>query len=200
MVQVEKRSLFCHKSDHGSSRSLVSNEQGWVYVNGVVFSSYCYIVLLIMSFFFLLSGVLFTAISYRPQEVGEKFGEWSFRLAQSRNTKIAGPAFIVLGFIMTAASILLCQVSRRVTSSQPILKHQLLMSAGEENDLRHETQRRLKTNMVAAFPEEGNKQGSGSYSSQLIVSDIACFPDTNTPRSTRLLAIQSSARASVQLA
>ena len=49
-------------------------------------------------------------------QVGEQLGEWTFRFAQSRNTRIAGPAFILLGVLMFISSIVLCIFSRRVNS------------------------------------------------------------------------------------
>ena len=51
-------------------------------------------------------------------KVGEQLGEWTVRFSQSRNTRIAGPAFIFLGFIMCISSIVLCIFSRRANSAR----------------------------------------------------------------------------------
>ncbi|XP_023325965.1 uncharacterized protein LOC111699512 [Eurytemora carolleeae] len=187
---MDRRNLFSDLSEGGSSRSLVSVARGWVYVYGVVLSSYCYIVLFIMSFFFLLSGVLFTAISYRPQQVGEQLGEWTFRFAQSRNTRIAGPAFIFLGFLMCISSIVLCIFSRRANSAREFTvytHHPKIPNQMDTEKFEYTRQRRPDVSTFSVVQSQEKSYFTDGYSDMksLIVSDIACFPEPTTPYQIR---------------
>jgi len=169
---MDKRGLFHENSEAGDSdRSLVTVGRGWVYIYGVVLSSYCYVFLFIMSFFFLLSGVLFTAISYRPQQIGEQFGEWSYRLAKSRKTRIAGPAFILLGGTMVASSTFLCILSRRFTSAKRTSSSVVYQNEVADEGLD-------EPYSVVQHKEKSYFHNGYSDMSSLIVSDIACFPET----------------------
>lgn len=164
--------------------------RGWVSVNGCIFSYYCYLILFIMSCFFLVSGALFTAIAYRPQQMSEKLGEWSYHWVQSRKIEIAGPAFLLLGSVMAVFSVILCHVSRRVNPTKdsaqlvPKLSRVGVMTGSD----RWTDSKRIECiQVISAFSVVQNEEKSyfePGYSdmSSLIVTDIACFPQGNTPR------------------
>jgi len=199
---------------HTASGEQVSVSRGWVSVNGCIFSYYCYLILFIMACFFLLAGILFTTIAYRPQQVSERLGEWSHQLVESHSVQIAGPAFILLGLVMTAFSLILCHVSRRVNpdkdSAQLIparstfhlaAPSKIAASADSWLNSNHHQQRvggvvlPVSVHVISAFSVVQNEEKSyfePGYSdmSNLIVSDIACFPKGGSPASVRALALQ----------
>jgi hypothetical protein len=186
---MDKKDLISNPDDHRGSRGLVSIARGWVYIHGLVLSSYCYLFLFIMAFLFLLGGGLLTAISFRPQEVREKLGEWSYPIAKSKNTRIAGPGLILLGIVMAITSLVLCQASRRLYATRltvlPCIVTQpahVTANPGFTSCPEH-----MKEISVFSVVQNRNKSfftdGCSEKSELLMASDIACFPGANTPRS-----------------
>ncbi|XP_022913168.1 uncharacterized protein [Onthophagus taurus] len=96
------------------SRLRVEKIEGGLMVAGVVVAANCQIILPIFGFLFLLVGCVLTAASYRGPGEGEEPDHYAARIAFTGNSRILGPACIVVGFLMTAAGVGLCVLTRRV--------------------------------------------------------------------------------------
>jgi hypothetical protein len=77
----------------------MSVDQGWVSMYSLVISSYCYIILLTMSFIFMLGGTLLTGIAFRPQQVLCQCGQIIISCRDAPDTDLAGyPANLKTGY------------------------------------------------------------------------------------------------------
>jgi hypothetical protein len=194
---MDKKDLISNSDEDRDNRGLVSIARGWVYIHGLVLSSYCYLFLFIMAFLFLLGGGLLTAISFRPLEVRERLGEWSYPIATSKNTRIAGPGLILLGIVMAITSLVLCQASRRLyaNSRLTVLPTCIIQQVDGSNVNNanpgfhscHDSPQHMKEISVFSVVQNRDKSffsdGYSEKSELLMASDIACFPGGNTPRS-----------------
>lgn len=95
------------------SRLRVEKIEGGLMVAGVVVAANCQIVLPIFGFLFLLVGCVLTAASYRGPGEDEPPDTYAARIAFTGNSRVLGPACIVVGFIMLVMGIVLCLLTRR---------------------------------------------------------------------------------------
>ncbi|CAG9764353.1 unnamed protein product [Ceutorhynchus assimilis] len=95
------------------SRLRVEKIEGGLMVAGVVVAANCQIILPIFGFLFLLVGCVLTAASYRGPGEDEEPDHYAERIAFTGNSRILGPACMVVGFLMLIASCVLCILTRR---------------------------------------------------------------------------------------
>jgi len=95
------------------SRLRVEKIEGGLMVAGVVVAANCQIILPVFGFLFLLVGCVLTAASYRGPGEDEGPDHYEARIAFTGNSRILGPACIVIGVIMLAVGIVLCLLTRR---------------------------------------------------------------------------------------
>ncbi|KAJ8921803.1 hypothetical protein NQ315_008432 [Exocentrus adspersus] len=95
------------------SRLRVEKIEGGLMVAGVVVAANCQIILPIFGFLFLLVGCVLTAASYRGPGEDEEPDHYEDRIAFTGNSRILGPACIVVGFLMLVAGCVLCVLTRR---------------------------------------------------------------------------------------
>ncbi|XP_018576541.1 uncharacterized protein LOC108915062 isoform X2 [Anoplophora glabripennis] len=95
------------------SRLRVEKIEGGLMVAGVVVAANCQIILPIFGFLFLLVGCVLTAASYRGPGEDEEPDHYEDRIAFTGNSRILGPACIVVGFFMLVAGCVLCVLTRR---------------------------------------------------------------------------------------
>ncbi|XP_017772104.1 PREDICTED: uncharacterized protein LOC108559361 isoform X2 [Nicrophorus vespilloides] len=95
------------------SRLRVEKIDGGLMVAGVVVTASCQIILPIFGFLFLLIGCVLTAASYRGPGENELPDHYAERIAFTGNSRILGPACIVVGFIMLFAGVVLYILTRR---------------------------------------------------------------------------------------
>lgn len=95
------------------SRLRVEKIEGGLMVAGVVVAANCQIILPIFGFLFLLVGCVLTAASYRGPGEDEEPESYEARIAFTGNSRILGPACIVVGFFMLVAGCVLCVLTRR---------------------------------------------------------------------------------------
>ncbi|XP_021938170.1 uncharacterized protein LOC110838851 [Zootermopsis nevadensis] len=82
-------------------------------VAGVVVAANCQVALPAFGFLFILVGAVLTAASYRGPGQGEGPDHYAARIAFTGNSRVLGPACIVVGAIMLAAGVMLCMLTRR---------------------------------------------------------------------------------------
>ncbi|CAH0559009.1 unnamed protein product [Brassicogethes aeneus] len=95
------------------SRLRVEKIEGGLMVAGVVIAANCQIILPIFGFLFLLVGCVLTAASYRGPGEDEAPDTYAARIAFTGNSRILGPACIVVGFLMLVAASVLCVLIKR---------------------------------------------------------------------------------------
>ncbi|KAJ8980214.1 hypothetical protein NQ317_010210 [Molorchus minor] len=95
------------------SRLRVEKIEGGLMVAGVVVAANCQIILPIFGFLFLLVGCVLTAASYRGPGEDEEPDHYEARIAFTGNSRVLGPACIVVGFFMLMAGCVLCMLTRR---------------------------------------------------------------------------------------
>ncbi|XP_019866747.1 uncharacterized protein LOC109595764 isoform X2 [Aethina tumida] len=95
------------------SRLRVEKIEGGLMVAGVVVAANCQIILPIFGFLFLLVGCVLTAASYRGPGEDEGPDHYAARIAFTGNSRILGPACIVVGVLMLVAGSVLCILIRR---------------------------------------------------------------------------------------
>ena len=82
-------------------------------IGGIYVSSNCNAILMVMAIIFVVGGVIFTVISYRPRDKFEDMDSYRDR-QESEDTfqvKIVGPIFVIIGLVMMLFSILLLTIS-----------------------------------------------------------------------------------------
>ncbi|XP_076252099.1 uncharacterized protein LOC143191164 isoform X2 [Rhynchophorus ferrugineus] len=95
------------------SRLRVEKIEGGLMVAGVVVAANCQIILPIFGFLFLLVGCVLTAASYRGPGEDEEPDHYAERIAFTGNSRILGPACMVVGLIMLVSGCVLCVLTRR---------------------------------------------------------------------------------------
>ncbi|KAG8236509.1 hypothetical protein J437_LFUL012795 [Ladona fulva] len=100
------------------SRLRVEKIEGGLMVAGVVVAANCRIALPAFGCLFLLAGAVLTAAAYRGQGIGEDSDHYAARVAFTGNSRVLGPACLVVGFLMAAIGIGLCFLTRRARESQ----------------------------------------------------------------------------------
>merc|ERR1711935_290870 len=110
---VESKSLLTYLS-------VSKLDRGSLFVKGVFISPYCSALLIIMSVFLLIGGVLLTAIAYRPKEMREELGEWTDRLEVTSRSRIGGPVLVVISLVILVAGISLVILKRMVAKQDRI--------------------------------------------------------------------------------
>ncbi|XP_066138229.1 uncharacterized protein [Euwallacea fornicatus] len=95
------------------SRLRVEKIEGGLMVAGVVVAANCQIILPIFGFLFLLVGCVLTAASYRGPGEDEEPDDYAERIAFTGNSRVLGPACMVVGLLMLIASGVLCVLSYR---------------------------------------------------------------------------------------
>jgi hypothetical protein len=83
-------------------------------VAGVVVAANCQLALPAFGFLFILVGIVLTAASYRGPGQDEGPDHYAARVAFTGNSRVLGPACIVVGAVMLAAGVGLCLLTRRV--------------------------------------------------------------------------------------
>ena len=83
-------------------------------VAGVVVAANCQLALPAFGFLFVLVGIVLTAASYRGPGQDEGPDHYAARVAFTGNSRVLGPACIVVGAVMLAAGVGLCLLTRRV--------------------------------------------------------------------------------------
>jgi hypothetical protein len=91
----------------------VEKIEGGLMVAGVVIAANCQVALPAFGFLFILVGVVLTAASYRGPGQDEGPDHYAARIAFTGNSRVLGPACIVVGAIMLAAGVGLCMLTRR---------------------------------------------------------------------------------------
>jgi hypothetical protein len=92
----------------------VEKIEGGLMVAGVVVAANCQLALPAFGFLFVLVGIVLTAASYRGPGHDEKPDHYAARIAFTGNSRVLGPACIVVGAVMLAAGVGLCLLTRRV--------------------------------------------------------------------------------------
>ncbi|PSN55745.1 hypothetical protein C0J52_04796 [Blattella germanica] len=82
-------------------------------VAGVVVAANCQVALPAFGFLFMLVGAVLTAASYRGPGQDEGPDHYAARVAFTGNSRVLGPACIVVGAVMLAAGVGLCLLTRR---------------------------------------------------------------------------------------
>jgi hypothetical protein len=82
-------------------------------VAGVVVAANCQVALPAFGFLFMLVGAVLTAASYRGPGLDEGPDHYAARIAFTGNSRVLGPACIVVGAVMLAAGVGLCLLTRR---------------------------------------------------------------------------------------
>lgn len=82
-------------------------------VAGVVVAANCQVALPAFGFLFMLVGAVLTAASYRGPGRDEGPDHYAARVAFTGNSRVLGPACIVVGAVMLAAGVGLCLLTRR---------------------------------------------------------------------------------------
>ncbi|XP_066999204.1 uncharacterized protein [Anabrus simplex] len=95
------------------SRLRVEKIEGGLMVAGVVVAANCQIALPAFGFLFILVGCVLTAASYRGPGEDEAPDHYEARIAFTGNSRVLGPACIVVGAVMLAAGVGLCLLTRR---------------------------------------------------------------------------------------
>lgn len=91
----------------------VEKIEGGLMVAGVLVAANCRLALPIFGFLFMLAGGVLTAAAYRGRESHEEPTVYVERVEVTENSRVLGPACIVVGALMTLAAILLCTLNRR---------------------------------------------------------------------------------------
>jgi len=91
----------------------VEKIDGGLMVAGVVIAANCQIILPIFGFLFLLVGIVLTAASYRGPGENEELENYEERIAGTANSRMLGPACIVVGSLMLFTGIVLCLLTKR---------------------------------------------------------------------------------------
>lgn len=68
--------------------------------------------IILMSVFMCMSGILLTALAYRPKQISENWWDWTKRFYESETSRIAGPMLVVLSLFLHCASVGYCLVKR----------------------------------------------------------------------------------------
>ncbi|XP_023725500.1 uncharacterized protein LOC111874329 isoform X2 [Cryptotermes secundus] len=95
------------------SRLRVEKIEGGLMVAGVVVAANCQVALPAFGFLFMLVGAVLTAASYRGPGRDEGPDHYAARVAFTGNSRVLGPACIVVGVVMLAAGVGLCLLTRR---------------------------------------------------------------------------------------
>ena len=95
------------------SRLRVEKIEGGLMVAGVVVAANCQVALPAFGFLFMLVGAVLTAASYRGPGQDEGPDHYAARVAFTGNSRVLGPACIVVGAVMLAAGVGLCLLTRR---------------------------------------------------------------------------------------
>lgn len=95
------------------SRLRVEKIEGGLMVAGVVVAANCQIILPIFGFLFLMVGCVLTAASYRGPGEDEEPDHYAERIAFTGNSRILGPACMVVGLLMLISGCVLCVLTRR---------------------------------------------------------------------------------------
>jgi len=111
---------------------------------------------MLMSLFMCMSGVLLTALAYRPKEIAEEWWEWTERFYKSETSRIVGPVLIILSLLLHVSSIIYCIV-KRVKKRR--LKEEVDSAEIRSMDIDPEL---LETKCLIDYDKS---------------HDIACFPD-----------------------
>jgi len=82
--------------------------QHGIAIGGMFISNNCNTILLVMSLLFIIGGVIFTAISYRPQVSDEDMQQYRDRQMSEdvSQGKIVGPICMIIGMVMLSFSIM----------------------------------------------------------------------------------------------
>ncbi|XP_063230374.1 uncharacterized protein LOC134535237 isoform X2 [Bacillus rossius redtenbacheri] len=95
------------------SRLRVEKIEGGLMVAGVVVAANCQVALPAFGFLFILVGIVLTAASYRGPGQDEEPDHYADRVAFTGNSRVLGPACIVVGAVMLAAGAGLWLLTRR---------------------------------------------------------------------------------------
>nr|CAD7255923.1 unnamed protein product [Timema shepardi] len=95
------------------SRLRVEKIEGGLMVAGVVVAANCQVALPAFGFLFVLVGIVLTAASYRGPGEDEGPDHYAARIAFTGNSRVIGPACIVVGAVMLASGVGLWLLTRR---------------------------------------------------------------------------------------
>ncbi|KAF4522732.1 hypothetical protein B566_EDAN010939 [Ephemera danica] len=87
-------------------------------VAGVLVAANCRVALPVFGFLFLLAGAVLTAAAYRGPETDEEPNTYFERVELTGNSRILGPACLVVGTLMMLAGVLLCSLNRRARKQE----------------------------------------------------------------------------------
>jgi len=129
---------------------------------------YYNMIVILMSVFMCMSGVLLTALAYRPKEIAEEWWEWTDRFYKSETWRIAGPVLIILSLMCHVVSVSYC-IAKRVRRRK-----------------RQEARRREKEESDSCEVRSIDMDPEKLETKCLLENghDIACFPDSSL-RSSR---------------
>ena len=144
-----------------SGLSVNTIERGGLIINGMMIAAYYKLFVFMMAFFLLMSGILLTALAYRPQEMGEEWWEWTERFYKSQTSRVAGPLLIVISLLLHLLALSYCLLKRKAKYKESIKDKE------ETSDVKS---RKSFNSEIGSLQVERKS---------LIVptSDIACFPD-----------------------
>ena len=144
-----------------SRLSVNTIEGGGLAINGMMIAAYYNLFVFIMAFFLMMSGILLTALAYRPQEMGEEWWEWTERFYMSQRSRVAGPLLIVISLMLHLLALSYCLLKRKAKYKESIKDEEATSDVKSKKCYRSEI---------------GSRQVERK-SLLVTTSDIACFPD-----------------------
>ena len=126
----------------------------------MMIAAYYNLFVFIMAFFLMMSGILLTALAYRPQEMGEEWWEWTERFYKSQTSRVAGPLLIVISLMLHLLALSYCLLKRKAKYKESIKVEEAT------SDVKS---RKCNLSKIGSCQVERK--------SLLLTSDIACFPD-----------------------
>ena len=122
-------------------------------------AAYYNLFVFIMAFFLMMSGILLTALAYRPQEMGEEWWEWTERFYKSQTSRVAGPLLIVISLLLHLLAVSYCLLKRKAKYKESI----------KDEEVTSESKK--------CYMREISSCQVDRKSLLVPTSDIACFPD-----------------------
>jgi len=147
---------------------------------------YSNMIVILMSLFMCMSGVLLTALAYRPKEISEEWWQWTERFYKSEISRVAGPVLIVISLVLHVTSVTYCVLKRlrRARAEAKVLRG------------RAEDTESLETQRSCTELEPDQRLETQCLLGERATGDIACFPDGSL-RSSRKRLRTASENASV---
>eukprot|EP00092_Neocalanus_flemingeri_P014846 GFUD01016028.1.p1 GENE.GFUD01016028.1~~GFUD01016028.1.p1 ORF type:complete len:193 (+),score=54.57 GFUD01016028.1:55-633(+) len=169
-----------------SQLSVYTLEGGGLAINGIIIAAYCNMFMIIMASFMMMSGVLLTALAYRPKEMGEEWWEWTERFYKSETSRVAGPCLIVISVLLILAAVTYCLLKRRAKYLEALKDEEESAEANPSKSINYDIEsceveseaHLVDTSDIACFPD-----GSLRFSSRHLLSNITVEKDSESNHS-----------------